>query len=127
MCDLQSRIVDQAKARGNARDTGVVPGHLRMELNSTIAEEVTVGERNEGMSERRVDDGETHRRKWNSDHSRLEPGQLACHREVRPSLAAANLHGQSARQRHENGISTASAGFFTVRETAGHSQDGSGE
>ena len=38
----QQRIVDQAKAWGNAQDTGVVPGHLRMELNSTIAEEVKV-------------------------------------------------------------------------------------
>ena len=36
----QQRIVDQAKARGNARDTGVVPGHRKMELNSTTAEEV---------------------------------------------------------------------------------------
>jgi len=38
----KQRIVDQAKARGNAWDTGVVPGHLRVELNSTIAEEVEV-------------------------------------------------------------------------------------
>jgi hypothetical protein len=38
--DGPQRIVDQAKARGNARDTGVVPGHCKMELNSTIAEEV---------------------------------------------------------------------------------------
>jgi hypothetical protein len=36
------RIVDQAKARGNARDTGGVPGCLLTELNSTIAEEVKV-------------------------------------------------------------------------------------
>jgi len=36
------RIVDQAKARGNARDTGVVPGHRTMELNSTTAEGVSV-------------------------------------------------------------------------------------
>ena len=36
------KIVDQAKAQGNAWDTGVVPGHLRMELNSTFAEEVKV-------------------------------------------------------------------------------------
>jgi hypothetical protein len=36
------KIVDQAKARGNAWDTGVVPGHRRMELNSTIAEEVKI-------------------------------------------------------------------------------------
>jgi hypothetical protein len=34
--------VDQAKAQGNAWDTGVVPGHRQMELNSTIAEEVKV-------------------------------------------------------------------------------------
>src|SRR4051794_40069797 len=34
------RIVDQAKARGNARDTGVVPGCRTTELNSTVAEEV---------------------------------------------------------------------------------------
>ena len=27
MCDGQQRIVDQAKAQGNAWDTGVVPGH----------------------------------------------------------------------------------------------------
>jgi hypothetical protein len=38
----QQRIVDQAKAWGNAQDTGVVPGHPRMEPNSTIAEEVKV-------------------------------------------------------------------------------------
>jgi hypothetical protein len=36
------RIVDQAKARGNAWDTGVVPGCRPTELNSTIAEEVKV-------------------------------------------------------------------------------------
>ena len=40
VCDGQRRIVDQAKARGNAWDTGEVPGHLRVEPNSTIAEEV---------------------------------------------------------------------------------------
>jgi hypothetical protein len=38
----QQKIVDQAKAQGNAWDTGVVPGHRKMELNSTIAEEVKV-------------------------------------------------------------------------------------
>jgi hypothetical protein len=27
VCDVQQRIVDQAKAQGNAWDTGVVPGH----------------------------------------------------------------------------------------------------
>jgi hypothetical protein len=42
VCDGQQRIVDQAKAQGNAWDTGVVPGHRQMELNSTTAEEVTV-------------------------------------------------------------------------------------
>jgi hypothetical protein len=40
VCDGQQRIVDQAKAQSNAWDTGVVPGHREMELNSTIAEEV---------------------------------------------------------------------------------------
>jgi hypothetical protein len=40
--DGQQRIVDQAKARGNARDTGVVPDHHPMGLNSTTAEEVKV-------------------------------------------------------------------------------------
>jgi hypothetical protein len=40
VCGGQQRIVDQAKARSNAWDTGVVPGHRQMELNSTIAEEV---------------------------------------------------------------------------------------
>jgi hypothetical protein len=42
VCDGQQRIVDQAKAQGNAWDTGVVPGHRKMELNSTIADEVKV-------------------------------------------------------------------------------------
>jgi hypothetical protein len=42
VCDGQQRIVDQAKARGNAWDTGEVPGHPRVEQNSTIAEEVKV-------------------------------------------------------------------------------------
>jgi hypothetical protein len=42
VCDGQQRIVDQAKAQGNAWDTGVVPGHRQMELNSTIADEVKV-------------------------------------------------------------------------------------
>jgi len=40
--DGQQRIVDQAKAWSNAQDTGVVPGHRKMELNSTTAEEVKV-------------------------------------------------------------------------------------
>ena len=52
--------MDQAKAQGNAWDTGVVPGHLRMEQNSTLAEEVKTNCGNEVTSERRVDDGETH-------------------------------------------------------------------
>jgi hypothetical protein len=30
VCDGQQRIVDQAKAQGNAWDTGVVPGHRQM-------------------------------------------------------------------------------------------------
>lgn len=38
----QQRIVDQANAWGNAWDTGVVPGHRQMELNSTIAAEVKI-------------------------------------------------------------------------------------
>ena len=42
MCEGQQKIVDQAKAQGNAWDTGVVPGHRKMEPNSTIAEEVKV-------------------------------------------------------------------------------------
>lgn len=42
MCDGQQRIVDQAKAQGNAWDTGVVPDHRKVELNSTTAEEVKV-------------------------------------------------------------------------------------
>lgn len=40
MCAGPQRIVDQAKARGNARDTGVVPDRLPTEPNSTFAEEV---------------------------------------------------------------------------------------
>jgi len=56
----QQKIVDQAKAQGNAWDTGVVPGHPRMEQNSTLAEEVKLNCGNEATSERRVDDGETH-------------------------------------------------------------------
>jgi hypothetical protein len=42
VCDGQQRILDQANAQGNAWDTGVVPGHRKMELNSTIADEVKV-------------------------------------------------------------------------------------
>jgi hypothetical protein len=44
------RIVDQAKARGNARDTGEVPGCLPTELNSTIAEGVKVFAASDGDS-----------------------------------------------------------------------------
>jgi hypothetical protein len=44
------RIVDQAKARGNAWDTGVVPGCRPTELNSTIAEEVKVFATDAGAS-----------------------------------------------------------------------------
>jgi len=42
VCGEQQRIVDQAKAQGNAWDTGEVPGHPRVEQNSTIAEEEKV-------------------------------------------------------------------------------------
>jgi hypothetical protein len=44
------RIVDQAKARGNARDTGGVPGCHPTELNSTTAEEVKVLVTDDGES-----------------------------------------------------------------------------
>ena len=44
------RIVDQAKARGNARDTGEVPGCLPTELNSTSAEEVKMFATSDGDS-----------------------------------------------------------------------------
>jgi len=47
---LLPRIVDQAKAQGNAWDTGVVPGCLRTELNSTIAEEVEMFAVDRGVS-----------------------------------------------------------------------------
>ena len=57
MCGGQQRIVDQAKAQGNAWDTGVVPGHRKMELNSTIAEEVKVRCCNGVSRNRRVDYG----------------------------------------------------------------------
>ena len=60
MCDGQQKIVDQAKAQGNAWDTGVVPGHLRMEQKSTIAEEVKKYCGSEVTSERRVDNGSHH-------------------------------------------------------------------
>jgi hypothetical protein len=73
VCGGQQRIVDQAKAQGNAWDTGVVPGHRKMEPNSTIAEEVKVTCCDGVTSKRRVDYGQNHRRKWNSGPSRLEP------------------------------------------------------
>ena len=44
------RIVDQAKARDTARDTGVVPGCRLAELNSTSADEVKVSAEDEGYS-----------------------------------------------------------------------------
>jgi hypothetical protein len=47
---LLPRIVDQAKAQGNAWDTGVVPGCLRTELNSTTAEEVKMSAVDRGVS-----------------------------------------------------------------------------
>jgi hypothetical protein len=47
---LLSRIADQAKAQGNAWDTGVVPGCRKTELNSTIAEEVKLTVVDEGNS-----------------------------------------------------------------------------
>lgn len=47
---LPQRIVDQAKARSNARDTGEVPGCLPTELNSTIAEEMKVSATDNGDS-----------------------------------------------------------------------------
>jgi hypothetical protein len=45
VCEGQQRIVDQAKAQGNAWDTGVIPDHRKMELNSTIADEVKIRRR----------------------------------------------------------------------------------
>ena len=42
MCDGQQRIVDQAKAQGNAWDTGVVPGHPTGWSRIPRAEEVKV-------------------------------------------------------------------------------------
>ena len=95
MSDGQQRIVDQAKAQGNAWDTGVVPGHLRMEQNSTLAEEVKVTCYSEVTSERRVDDEETHRRKSSSGRTRLEPDRLAEDREDRSSFATSHLHGRT--------------------------------
>jgi hypothetical protein len=98
-----------------------------MELNSTIAEEVEKSCGNEVLSERRVDDGATHRRKWNSGLARLEPDYLVEGGEDRSSVAATNLHGQSQRRREGDGVSSTSAGFLSGRETAGHPQGRSGE
>lgn len=42
MCGGQQRIVDQAKAQGNAWDTGVVPGHLSGWSRIPRAEEMKV-------------------------------------------------------------------------------------
>ena len=42
MCGGQQRIVDQAKAQGNAWDTGVVPGHPAGWSRIPRAEEVKV-------------------------------------------------------------------------------------
>lgn len=46
----RQRIVDQAKARGNARDTGGVPDHRAMGPNSTIAEGMKVSGTDDGDS-----------------------------------------------------------------------------
>ena len=42
MCGGQQRIVDQAKAQGNAWDTGVVPGHPHGWSRIPRADEVKV-------------------------------------------------------------------------------------
>ncbi len=60
MCGGQQRIVDQAKAQGNAWDTGVVPGHPSGWSRIPRADEVKVNCCIAVTSERRVDDGETH-------------------------------------------------------------------
>ena len=60
MCGGQQRIVDQAKAQGNAWDTGVVPGHPSGWSRIPRAEEVKVKCRITVTRERRVDVGETH-------------------------------------------------------------------
>lgn len=60
MCGGQQRIVDQAKAQGNAWDTGVVPGHPLGWSRIPHADEVKVKCCTIVTSERRVDDGETH-------------------------------------------------------------------
>ena len=60
MCGGQQRRVDQAKAQGNAWDTGVVPGHPWGWSRIPRAEEVKVTCCTAVTRERRVDDGETH-------------------------------------------------------------------
>jgi hypothetical protein len=60
VCGGQQRIVDQAKAQGNAWDTGVVPGHPLGWSRIPHAEEVKVICCTAVTSERRVDDGATH-------------------------------------------------------------------
>ena len=60
MCGGQQRIVDQAKAQGNAWDTGVVPGHPSGWSRIPRADEVKTTCCITVTSERRVDDGKTH-------------------------------------------------------------------
>ena len=60
VCDVQQRIVDQAKAQGNTWDTGVVPGHPLRWSRIPRADEVKVECCLAVPRERRVDDGETH-------------------------------------------------------------------
>jgi hypothetical protein len=60
VCGGQQRKVDQAKAQGNAWDTGVVPGHPSGWSRIPHADEVKLKCCIVVMSERRVDDGETH-------------------------------------------------------------------
>src|SRR5260370_1867639 len=117
VCGGQQRIVDQAKAQGNAWDTGVVPGHRKMEQNSTIAEEVKVTCCKRVTSKRRVDYGQNHRRKWHSGLSRLEPDRLGKSREDRSPPATPNLHGQSPRRRQSNGIPAPPPCLLPSRET----------
>jgi hypothetical protein len=102
VCDGQQKIVDQAKAQGNAWDTGVVPGHRQMELNSTIAEEVKIRFCSGVMSEKRVDYGPNHRRKWisGSFDRKFEKTVLRLqHRifmaEVRGSVLASSLNREA--------------------------------
>src|ERR1700688_744874 len=98
-----------------------------MEQNSTLAEEVKVNCCCEVTSERRVDDGETHRRKWNSGLARLEPDRLAESREDRSSSATSHLHGQGQRRRERDGVPATSADLLSGREAAGDPQGWPGE